>query len=182
MAEYTTVARPYAEAVFKLAVQTSSLQGWSEALGNLKAAFTDPAVNAYFLRPLSADNENVIRLIIKACSSKVDLQDALFNFLVLLNAEKKTILIPLVVDAFEYLKTEADGVKLVDVVSAFPLSEVQLSDLIKKLATRYQYQFKVKTVVVDPRLIGGVAVQFGDQVIDLSVRQKLAQMTQTITH
>src|SRR4051794_25466724 len=81
MAEPSTVARPYAEAVFRLADGSGSLAGWADTLAALagvasdariQAAIKDPNVSApkvagHFIAilagKLSGDAENLVRLL-----------------------------------------------------------------------------------------------------------------------
>ena len=44
MAEATTLARPYAKAVFGLAQQAGDFAGWSDALGKITAVVSNPAI------------------------------------------------------------------------------------------------------------------------------------------
>ena len=46
MAEQSTVARPYAKAVFELAQESGALDAWSVVLRELAAVVSDPAVAA----------------------------------------------------------------------------------------------------------------------------------------
>ena len=41
MSDFTTAARPYANAVYDLAHESSSLDSWSDALANLAAVVSD---------------------------------------------------------------------------------------------------------------------------------------------
>jgi len=61
------------------------------------------------------------------------------------------------------------------VVSAFPLSDAQVAQVVDTLQAKYGRTVKV-SVSIDADLIGGVSVQVGDEVMDASVRGKLAQL------
>ena len=50
-AEATTIARPYAEAVFARAVETDTLDLWSDMLGLLAMAAMDPALSGLIASP-----------------------------------------------------------------------------------------------------------------------------------
>ena len=63
--------------------------------------------------------------------------------------------------------------------SPFPLSEAQVADIVGALAEKYGRQVKA-TVTVDAELIGGVSIRVGDEVMDASVRGKLAQLASAL--
>ncbi len=73
------------------------------------------------------------------------------------------------------LKNEREGVVDAEIASAFPLDDAQLATLVNDLEARFKRKVKPQ-VAVDQDLIGGVKVAVGDEVIDGSVRGKLAAM------
>ena len=83
--------------------------------------------------------------------------------------------LPEVRDLFVALKHEREGVVDADIASAFPLDDAQLATLVNELEARFKRKVK-PNVAVDKELIGGIKVVVGDEVIDGSVRGKLAVM------
>jgi len=83
--------------------------------------------------------------------------------------------LPEIRDLFVALKNEHEGVKEANIVSAFPMDDATLKALVADLEARFKAKLNV-TVSVDPELIGGVKIAVGDEVIDASVRGKLANM------
>ena len=77
----------------------------------------------------------------------------------------------------QYLKKELEdeGLKDALITSAFPLDDVQLAPLVKKLEAHFGCRLQPR-VEVDPLLIGGVMVAVGDRILDASVRGKLDAM------
>ena len=65
------------------------------------------------------------------------------------------------------------------IASAYPLSDAQVAETVATLEARYGRKVKA-TVSVDPDLIGGVSIRIGDEVIDASVRGKLAQLADAL--
>ena len=57
MAELATIARPYAEAIFRLAKQDSSLSAWSDALALIVSVYEDPQMQAAMANPKVSTNE-----------------------------------------------------------------------------------------------------------------------------
>ena len=81
---------------------------------------------------------------------------------------------------FEGLRNEHEGVLEASIASAFPIDAGQIDAIVSTLSQRFGRRIKA-SVNVDPELIGGVSIRIGDEVIDASVRGKLAQMASALT-
>ena len=172
MAETSTIARPYAEAVFKLADEQGKLADWSAALGNLNAvaaderirvAIGDPALSsaqvaglffAVLADRLSGDAENLVRVL--AENGRLDV-------------------LPDIRSQFEGLRNEREGVVEAEIHTAFEMEPEQLADLVARLEKKTGRRVKTR-VTVDRSLIGGVRIVLGDKVIDGSARAQLAAL------
>ncbi|MGL5633169.1 MAG: F0F1 ATP synthase subunit delta [Azovibrio sp.] len=171
MAETVTVARPYAEAVFRIAKEEGTLDAWSGNLQRLVMIVRDPEMAETIGNPkLSA--EQIAQLFI----SLVDGKNAeLCNFIRALAENERLVCLPEIAELFEAEKAAESGVKEAIVQSAFPLEGADLSALMPQLEAHFHSKL-APTVVVDANLIGGVRVVVGDQVLDTSVRGKLEAM------
>ena len=76
---------------------------------------------------------------------------------------------------FETLRAEREGYADADVASAFPIADAELAKLVALLERKFKRKIRPH-VRIDRELIGGVVVRVGDEVIDGSVRGKLAAM------
>ena len=94
----------------------------------------------------------------------------------LLAQNKRLTLLPEVYSHLSELASQAAHVLNAEVASAFPLTDDQIVSISKLLQTKYGSQVKL-SVSVDPKLIGGVRISVGDEVMDASVREKLSKMT-----
>jgi F-type H+-transporting ATPase subunit delta len=172
MAEPSTVARPYAEAVFRLADAAGALGKWSEMLAELAQVSVDERVRAAVADPNLTDAQ-VAGLFIAILSGKLT-GDA-ENFVRVLAENGRLNLLPEIRAQFEVLKNEREGVVEAEVQSAFELTEAQVADLVQRLEKKTGR--KVRTQVhIDKDLIGGVKVLLGDKVIDGSARAQLAAL------
>ena len=172
MAEPTTVARPYAEAAFKLADEAGALAKWSEMLGALAAVAQDARVRAAIADPNRTDAQ-VAGVFISILGGKLS-GDA-ENFVRVLAQNDRLGLLPEIREQFEALKNEREGVVEADVHSAFELSQAQLADLVQRLEKRTGRKVRAR-VHLDKELIGGVKVVLGDKVIDGSARARLGAL------
>ena len=97
------------------------------------------------------------------------------NFVRLLVDNERLQVLPEIRDLYVELKNGQEGVQEADIASAFPLDDATLRNLVAELEARFKCRIQA-TVRMAPELIGGVRIAVGDQVIDASVRGKLAAM------
>ncbi|WP_068809070.1 F0F1 ATP synthase subunit delta [Thauera phenolivorans] len=171
MAENVTIARPYADAAFELARGAGALGPWSEVLDRLALVAADPDMQACFSDP-NLSSERLTKLMVDVAG---ELNTEQQNFVRVLVDNDRLQVLPEIRDQFVALKNEHEGVLEADIASAFPLDDAMLATLKADLEQRFKAKLSVK-VSVDPQLIGGVRIAVGDEVIDASVRGKLANM------
>ena len=178
MAELSTIARPYAEALFETArASDEGLDRWRAIVDDLATAVSHPQVAQIIGDPKLTD-EQVVQLLSGLMKEPLPL--AAINFLKVLIANQRLAALPEVATQFRQLKNEAEGVAECLIETAFPLADNQVDDLVAALARRFGARLK-PTVQVNSALIGGVRVAIGDHVLDSSVRARLNQMQQALT-
>jgi len=176
MAELSTFARPYAEALFRIA-KDSKLNEWSQLLNemaqvaahpDMRAVTADPNVSAGKLyagfvsaikSPVSTEAENLVRLLID---------------------NDRLTLLPEIAKLFDELKNAHEGAADGEIVSAFPLSDAQLQELVAAMEKKFGVRLKPQ-VKVAQSLVGGVRVTVGDRTLDGSVRVQLERMQVALT-
>ncbi len=173
MAEAITIARPYAEAAFKLAREGNKLAAWAEMLEMLEAIVQDERV-ALLIGDPKIDGSRLESLMLDLCGDRID--GTCRNLVQLLIANHRLSLVPEIRDIFEQLKREQEGLLEAQIYSAFPLNDAQVAPLVSKLEAKYQRKVRA-AVSVDPELIGGVKIVIGDKVIDATVRGRLNAMS-----
>lgn len=173
MAETVTIARPYAEAVFQLADAKGTLAQWSAMLSRSAAIAADAEMRQAIGNP-AITSDQLYALFVGLVG------DAMFaeaqNFVRVLIENGRLEALPEISESYEQLKNEREGVVEAQIGTAFPLDPQALAALVGDLEKRFKRRIQ-PVVTVDPELIGGVRVQIGDEVIDGSVRGKLASMT-----
>ncbi|HEU4854210.1 MAG TPA: F0F1 ATP synthase subunit delta, partial [Nitrosospira sp.] len=154
MAEARTIARPYAEAVFRLAKSNNTLPAWSEMLQLAAAIAVDESIRAVIGNP-KVPAKRLGELLLEIGGEKFDEEGR--NFILLLAENGRIEVLPEVSELFDQLKTQYEGVLEAKIISAFPVSDEQLKKLIADLETRFKRKIEA-TVSIDPELIGGVKV------------------------
>lgn len=173
MAESVTIARPYAEAAFKLAREKNRLEAWSQMLRLLDLVVQDAAVAGSISDP-NVNSEKLQGLILGVCGEQLD--GAGRNFVQVLEHNNRLTLLPEIRAMFEALRLEHDGVLEAEIHSAFAIDDAQVAQLVNKLEGKYQRKVRAR-VSVDAKLIGGIKIVVGDKVVDATVRGRLDAMS-----
>ncbi|KMZ12158.1 ATP synthase delta chain [Candidatus Burkholderia humilis] len=179
MAELATIARPYAEALFRVA-ETGDLAGWSTFVGELAQVARLPEVESVASSP-KVSRQQVVDLLLAAVKLPLAQGSAQAkNFVGMLAENHRLSLLPEIAVQFDELKNAREGAADAHIVSAFPLEGEQLNNLVASLERKFKRKLKA-VVEVDQSLIGGVRVTVGDEVLDTSVRARLASMQTALT-
>ncbi len=178
MAEITTIARPYAQAVFELARAESNYAGWSDTVQLLAAIAIDPQATAVLASPrVSADQK--AGLLIDVAGDK--LAAAAKNLIRVLAENQRLTALPEIARLYEELRNDAEGVVEAELITAKPATEDQKAKVTAALKTRLgrDVHLACKT---DATLLGGAIIRAGDLVIDGSARGKLGHLASVLVH
>ena len=179
MAELATIARPYAEALFKAAGGQGA--GLMAPLAMLAAVAANEQVRQF------ADNPKVgVSQVVEVVTRAAQVADAgaldpkLGNLLQLLVENGRLSALPEIAAQFNALVNAQSGSSDAVVYSAFAINDAALADVVVALEKRFARKLKA-TVVIDAELIGGIRVVVGDEVLDTSVKARLEQMKVALT-
>jgi F-type H+-transporting ATPase subunit delta len=171
MAELATVARPYAEALFR-AADPALAASLVQPLEQLAQVAADPRLREF------ADNPKVPAQAVDELIAGVlpqPLPPALQNLLAVVLENRRLPALGEIAAQFRALVDARAGVSQATVYSAFEISPQQLAEIKATLERRFGRKLDAQ-VVLEPELIGGVRVVVGDEVLDTSVRARLEQM------
>lgn len=176
MAEFATLARPYAEALFQVA-----LKGDTKSIGEQVHALGAVATNEQ-LRQFANNPNNTRQQVLDVIRAAVGLPltAPVVNLLDAVIDNGRLSVMPEIAVQFQLLQNRHVGSSDALIHSAFPISEPQLSELVATLERRFGRKLN-PTVEVHPELIGGVRVVVGDEVLDTSVKARLEQMKVALT-
>jgi F-type H+-transporting ATPase subunit delta len=175
MAELATIARPYAEALFKAA--KSDLAGTAVWLDAVSAVAANPQLQQFAGNP-NTSAAQVFELL--SSVAKVTLPEQGKNFLNTIIDNNRVNALPEIAVQFRALKNAQGGTADATVYSAFPIDGAALGDVSSLLEKRFGRKLNV-TVALEPALIGGIRVVVGDEVLDTSVKARLDQMKVALT-
>jgi len=177
MAERLTLARPYAEAVFKLAQEDNDLAGWSALLQSLALVASDEKMKDIIANP-ETDDDALFGLIL-AITGKLDPKSE--NLIRVLMENSRLLLLPEISSLYEEHRAEAEASVDVEVASAVQLSAEQEKVIASALEKKLGKKVKLSSSV-DESLIGGVVIHAGDLVIDGSVKGRLGELASHLIH
>jgi F-type H+-transporting ATPase subunit delta len=171
--ELSTIAKPYAQAIFEIAEKNESLAEWSELLSTACAIMVDNATQAFISSPSISKSQKIeliCALLEKATSRELSKQESAFVNLILNNG--RTDALGSISSAFDSAVSNANQSKSFQVVSAFELSEAEEKAIVDDLTSKHKTTVTVDAVV-DETLKGGVIIKEGDKVIDTSIKAKV---------
>ena len=176
MAEIGTIARPYAQAAFDVAKSEGNLAGWAVVLEAAANFAANEEVRGLAQNPKIAKNQ-LVALFEDAVKPTSESHK---NFLRALVEHSRVDALPAGYEAFMAHKNAFEGSADAHIVSAFAMSDTQLQGLVTALESKLGKKLKPE-VSIDESLIGGFCVTVGDEVLDMSVRAKLARMQSALT-
>lgn len=175
MAELATIARPYADALFK--ASAGDLEGAATWVDQLAAISTNPQLQQFAGDP-NVSSEQVFDLVSGLTSPA--LPDAGKNFLRAVIDNGRITALPEMADQFRALKNARSGASDAVIYSAFPIDDAHLREVGEALERRFGRKLNTR-VENDSSLIGGIRVVVGDEVLDTSVKARLEQMKAALT-
>lgn len=182
MAESTTIARPYAQAAFKLAQQNQALPAWSEMLGLAAVVAADTGMRKLLDNPRVTPTQLAELFVDILVDSRGDrFNDDGRNMLRLLAERRRLALLPEIFGLYEQFKNEAEGAIKAQLITAFPATDAQKQTIAAALKQRFGRDVQME-YLTDPTLMGGAVVRAGDLVIDGSVRGKLTRLGTALNH
>lgn len=169
-----SIAGRYAQAVFDIVKEEGGLDALARQTEDLGAALADSAeLRDMITSPIYSRNQQ--EAAIGALAGKMGLSATLSNTLKLMARNRRLFVVPQLVARLQALIAEDRGEITADVTSAIALTEDQQARLRDTLARKSGKTVKLNTSV-DEGLIGGMIVKLGSQMIDSSVRSKLASL------
>jgi F-type H+-transporting ATPase subunit delta len=178
MAEIATIARPYAEALFKTV--GSDGPSLSAQLASLASLAQSPELQQFADSPKVKPVQVFDVIAGVALSQGLQLDVKIGNLLRAVIDNGRLAALPEIAAQFQALVNASSGVSDAVIHSAFPIDATQLADVSAALERRFGRKLNPR-VEIDPELIGGIRVVVGDEVLDTSVRARLEQMRTALT-
>lgn len=179
MAELATIARPYAEALFKAAGGSDAFP-WVAQLQSVALLAADPQLRQFADSPKVAPIQVFDLIAGIALQKGLSLDQRVANLLKTVVENGRVNALPEIAAQFAALVNAQSGSSDATVYSAYPIDDAALADVVVSLEKRFGRKLKAR-VEIDAELIGGIRVVVGDEVLDTSVKARLEQMKVALT-
>ena len=185
MAELSTIARPYAQGLWKALADrgdTAQAAEIEQSLFALSSAVSEPQVAELVSDPKVTDDQ-MYDLLAGSIGEEApsELKGLLRTVIENGRLCGRLCALPEIAAQFRALKNESEGVADAYIESAYALTKKDVDQLVKALSTKFPGVTLRPEVSINKDLIGGVSIRVGDQVLDGSVRARLAQMKAALT-
>ena len=172
MAEISTLARPYAKAVFELAHAAQGYAAWSKQLAAIADAAAVPAI-AQAIRSPAVGKSQLATVIAEALKSDLDGQG--ISLVKLLAQNNRLHVAASLAEQYEVLRAEAEAKVAVEITTAAPVAEAQKTALSAAVTKKLNRAVDI-VWATDESLITGARIKAGDLVIDGSALGELERL------
>lgn len=167
MAEAITLARPYAEAMFKITKESSAPS--KEELDLLDVIFHDQNLIEFLTNPTISkeEAENFVWSLLPQ-----NFNENLKRLICLLIENSKIAYFGEILSQYKALRNQENNMVDAVIDSAFELTNQQKKSINATLERKFKKDFNI-SYVINKDLIGGVKITIGDTVIDGTVLHRL---------
>lgn len=172
MAEISTLARPYAKAVFELALASNNFAAWSKQLAAIAEAAAVPAM-VQAIRAPGVGNSQIAAVLIEALKDALDSQGQ--SLVKLLAGNGRLQVAASLAAQYERLRAEAEARVAVEITTAAPVADTQKNALSAAVAKKLNRAVDISWSI-DESLITGARIKAGDLLIDGSASGELQRL------
>ena len=165
----TAAAKRYAKAIFELAQDEGKVEEWNRRLAQVSEIISDPEVARVLTNP-TLSTEQRMALV----SDLFDSGEAT-NLAKLLIESGRVRDVEAIARELQHLTDEAEDRLRATVTTAVELSSKDRDRVADELSKQMGKEIHLD-VVVDPRILGGLKLQYGDRLVDASVATRLQQL------
>lgn len=172
MAELT-VEITYGKALFEAAADVDKVDMILDELNAISGIFKqEPEFYEFFITPVlsGAEKKEVVKKVFEGRIS-----NETYHFLLILIDKKRTTSFSKIVREYKKLKDQKQGISAGSIISAVPLTDIQLNSFEEKAGTLLKKNVKL-TNKVEPSILGGVKIFIEGKVIDASIRKQLQDL------
>ncbi|EPX73527.1 F0-ATPase delta subunit [Schizosaccharomyces octosporus yFS286] len=171
----------YASSLYTAAVKESKLDRVEKALTTLGATLKERPELSQFISNPSINYEDK-KLIVSSLSKMTGGDALLGNFFNLLSVNNRLALLSRIQNQFEKIMRAQRGEVEVTITSAAPLDSKTLSRLESKIAkSKYGKGKLLVQNKVSPSILGGLILEIGDNILDVSVSSRVNHLNQLMT-
>ncbi len=164
----------YANALADIVLEQGAAEPARKQLSEFRAAYTESAELRNFLASPAVARESK-HAVIEKLAARIGASRIIRNFLFVIVNNQRVALLPEIVETFEHVLRQRQGVAEAQVTSAVELTETQKKTLLRTLEDLTGKKIQAK-YSLEPGLLGGAVVRIGDTIYDGSLRNQLNQL------
>lgn len=173
-----TIARNYAAALFELGQRHDEAQAYADAFSALDEVLADDRV-LRFLETPKVEPEDKRAVLRTALEGRVP--DRFLHFLLLVVTKRRQVLLPVIRSEYRTLLDAAVGRIHADVTLA-RAADVEAERLITERLSALLGKDVIPHITVNPAILGGLVVRYGDRAMDGSLRRQLLTLKRQMMH
>ncbi|MBH43905.1 MAG: hypothetical protein CMD88_00395 [Gammaproteobacteria bacterium] len=177
MSDNYTYARPHAEAAFKTASEDKTVADWKNNLEILSYVTDRKDIKALLSNPKISQTKSIDFLMSFLKDKK---NEKLINFLHNLFNNKRIFFLKEIFELYDKISSEFQNISVAEIETSYQLSSNQKSLIKDFLAKRFDNEIIIQESI-NRNLLGGIKIKIDDEVIDLSIKNRLEQMKQELT-
>ncbi|WAI18264.1 MAG: F0F1 ATP synthase subunit delta [Buchnera aphidicola (Acyrthosiphon caraganae)] len=175
MSEADTIARPYAQAIFEIAIKNNTFKEWKNILVFIKIISTHKKIRNFLSGSLSP---KYLSLIFITISGDI-INEHIKNFIALLAENQRFKISKNILEQFLELEARYKNIIIVELRSAFSLEDKEITK-IQKILEQF-FLRKAKFICkVDPDILNGIIIKVNNTVFDLSIQNYLKQLSNAL--
>ena len=171
------VASRYSRALFKLAATPVELERRLQDLESVLAALHESPKLGFFLSAPQIRMEQKEKVLETSLKGQID--EKLLHFLYFLLEKGRMRHLPEIAKEYHLLVKENLGILEANLITAVPAGKSHTEQLKKRLEKIFGKKVEMKEKL-DPQILGGAILILANQVIDWSVRNKLARLKERL--
>ncbi|MHB1298989.1 MAG: F0F1 ATP synthase subunit delta [Gemmatimonadaceae bacterium] len=172
-----SIARNYAEALLALARKSSNTAGWGALISSLGDAVSQDKTLQRFLEAPQVSAAQKNEILAKALADQAPVY--FVRFVQKLVSNRRQMLLPEIAVEYHSLLDAAEGRVHARVTVSREYDAAGREAITKSLSAALKKEV-VAHMTVDPRILGGIVVRFGDTVMDGSVRRRLVKLREKL--
>lgn len=173
------IVQGYAEALFRIVQAEGELNKVEDELFRFGKLLEQNHELKQALSDQGIDKPQREKILDELLADKVSPHTlGLLSFIV---AQGRARQLPQILEQLSQLAADARQSVVAEVRTAVPLDDAQQAELAKSLSHATNKKVTVK-VIVDPSILGGVVAKVGDTVIDGSIKRRLDQLKEQVSH
>jgi F-type H+-transporting ATPase subunit delta len=173
-----TAHRIYARALMEAAQDEGNVATVQQQLHQLRDAVTSVDELSALLENPEVDSRVKEDVLADLAAGA---EDVVVNFVKLIAEKRRADELAAIVEEFDKLVAEQEGILDVELTTATELSEGEFKRILDQIESASGRKVQAERKV-DPDLIGGIVLQAGSMRLDASVRGRLERLRQDLTH